>query len=93
MGFPFEHGLQALLITMRLADMLDVDEETASQIYYVSLLMYSGCTTDAETNVELFPGGMTKNVTAHQFGSSTEVLPGLVRAVSTPGSPPLQRAW
>lgn len=92
MGFPFEHGLQAMLITMRLADMLDIDSETASQTYYVSLLMYSGCTTDAQTNVELFPGGMTKNVSPVQFGSSIQVLPGLLRAVSPPDNPPLQRA-
>jgi HD domain len=93
MGFPFEHGLHATLITMRLVELLDVDPETASQTYYVSLLMYSGCTTDAETSIQIFKGGLTDNVTPLQFGSSIGVLPGLMRAVSSSDSPPLRRVY
>ena len=93
MGFPFEHGLHASLLTMRLVDLLDVDSETASQTYYVSLLMYSGCTTDAATSVRIFRGGRTENVTPVQFGSSIEALPGLMRAVASPDSPPLRRVY
>ena len=92
MGFPFEHGLHATLMTMRLADLLGVDSETASQTYYASLLMYSGCTTDAEVAIQIFGGGMTKNVTHRQFGSATETLKGVVRALPSPDSSPLRRA-
>jgi hypothetical protein len=59
----------------------------------VSLLMYSGCTTEAEISTEIFKGGLTKNITHAQFGSSVEVLPNIMRAVTTPGSPPLRRAY
>jgi HD-GYP domain-containing protein (c-di-GMP phosphodiesterase class II) len=93
MGFPFEHGLHATLMAMRLADKLDVDPETATQTYYVSLLMYSGCTTDAEIRNRIFRGGMTQNVTPVQFGSPLEVLPGLMRGLASPGSPLPQRAY
>lgn len=33
MWFPFEHGLKATSIAMRLCDALGVDHETASQTY------------------------------------------------------------
>ena len=93
MGFPFEHGLHATLITMRLADLLGVDSQTASQTYYVSLLMYSGCTTDAHVSTKIFKSGLTANVTPVQFGSPTEAIPKLMRAVTSPDSPPLRRVY
>ena len=46
MGFPFEHGLHATLVTCRLADLLAVDPRTRAEAFYVSLLMYSDGTTD-----------------------------------------------
>ena len=51
MGLPFEHGLEATLISMRLGDLLDVDSETTTDTFYVSLLIYVGCTTDAEKSL------------------------------------------
>jgi len=81
MGFPFEHGRHATLMAMRLADKLDVDPKTATQT--LSLLMNSGCTTDAEIRNRIFRGGMTQNVTPVQFGSPLEVLPGLMRGLAT----------
>jgi hypothetical protein len=58
MGLPFEHGLHSTLVAMRIADRLGVDPETASQTYYACLLMYAGCTADAEIAAELFQGSM-----------------------------------
>lgn len=93
MGFPFEHGLQATLMTMRLAELLNVDSETASHTYYLSLLMYSGCTTDVEEHSRIFVGGATANLMPVQFGSRTQSLGGVARAVSSPDSRPLRRAY
>ncbi|TDE00590.1 HD domain-containing phosphohydrolase [Jiangella asiatica] len=93
MAFPFEHGLHATLITMRLTDLLDVDAETASHTYYLSLLMYAGCTTDVEEHSRIFVGGATANLMPVQFGSRTQSLGGVVRAVSSPDGPPLRRAY
>lgn len=87
MGFPFEHGLHGTLMAMKLADLLDVDTETASQTYYACLLMYSGCTTDVDISSRLFVGGMTKNLTPAQFGSAPQAITGVVRALQTPGAP------
>jgi hypothetical protein len=60
-------------MAMRLADLLDVDPETASQTYYTSLLMYSGCTTDLEVASRIFAGSRTENVTPVQFGSGARL--------------------
>lgn len=93
MGFPFEHGLHATLMTMRLADLLDLDRETASQTYYVSLLMYSGCTTDTEIGLRIFANSRTRNLTPAQFGSPAEAFAGVIRSLPPPDAPPHVRAY
>ncbi|MGH2655757.1 MAG: HD domain-containing phosphohydrolase [Actinomycetota bacterium] len=93
MGFPFEHGLHGTLMAMRLADHLDVDPETASHTYHASLLMYSGCTTDANIASRIFAGSRTESVTPVQFGSAAEALGGVTRALSPPDHPLHQRAY
>src|SRR5215213_5893235 len=57
MGLPREHGLESTVIGAGLARILGVDDATASQAYYGSLLYYIGCTADAEISAELFPWG------------------------------------
>jgi response regulator RpfG family c-di-GMP phosphodiesterase len=84
MGFPFEHGLSATLTTMRLCDVMGVDTETARVTYYVSLLMYSGCTVDAEQRAEVFGGSLTRQHTHRQHGSQWESLVGIARALPSP---------
>jgi hypothetical protein len=54
LGFELEHGLRFTLVAMRLAGGLGVDAATASQVYYVSLLFYVGCTADSELAAGLF---------------------------------------
>jgi HD-GYP domain-containing protein (c-di-GMP phosphodiesterase class II) len=93
MGFPLVHGLEATLMTMRLADLLDVGSETAAETFYVSLLMYVGCTTDAELSSRIFPGGLTENMTPVEHGSAGNRLRAVVRAVTPPGSSPGWRAY
>lgn len=84
MGFPFEHGLHATLMAMRLCDLLDVDTDTASQTYYASMLMYMGCTTDAQKNAEVFAGSRTDHLTPTTWGSFGERLSGVIRALPPP---------
>jgi len=84
MGFPFEHGLHATLTTMRLCEILDVDEDTVSRTYYACLLMYAGCTVDGVERSQVFGGSMTEHLTHRQFGSAVESLTGVLRALPTP---------
>ena len=93
MGFPLEHGLHGTLMAMRLADLMGVDPETESQTYYASLLMYSGCTTDADIGARIFAGSRTENLTPRQFGSQVESLTGVMRALSSPDEPPQRRVY
>jgi len=93
MGFPFEHGLQATLTTMRLCDALDVDAETESRTFYASLLMYVGCTVDELERSQLFPGSMAEHLTPRQFGSQLEMTLGVSRALQSPGASLPRRSW
>ncbi|MQA92924.1 MAG: hypothetical protein GEU90_22330 [Gemmatimonas sp.] len=77
MGFPFEHGLHATLMAMRLADLANVDADTASQTYYACLLTYSGCTTDAEESTRIFGQSMTEHLTPVEHGSRAQSLAGV----------------
>ncbi len=93
MGFPLEHGLHSALVAMRLCDRLGVDSETASHAYFVCLLLYIGCTVDADIVAAKFPHG---NLVAHfqpvMFGSQRETVAGMMRALADPGAPASIRA-
>lgn len=84
MGFPFEHGLETTLMTMRLADLLGVDTEIATDTSYASLLLHTGCTTDADLSSRIFVGGLTVNMAPVESGSPRVALAGALRAVTPP---------
>ncbi len=87
MGFPFEHGLECALASVRLAERLGVDRATASATYYASLLSHAGCTTDAHVAAEVFGGSLTEHFNPVMYGSGRQVFLGLVRALPEPGRP------
>ena len=93
MGLPREHGLESTIIGARLARSLGVDDDTASQAFYGSLLYYIGCTADAEISAELFPWGtMLENFNPAIYGSPGEVIRGIVRSIPDPEADRLTRA-
>jgi HD-GYP domain-containing protein (c-di-GMP phosphodiesterase class II) len=91
MGFPFQHGLQATLMAMRLCELLEVDDDTATQTYYVCMLIYTGCTTDAEEGSQIFAGEQTANTIPVLFASPLERALGVIRALPPPGANPVVR--
>jgi HD-GYP domain-containing protein (c-di-GMP phosphodiesterase class II) len=92
-GLPFEHGLQSTLVAMRLAERMGVDAAAAKQTYYGCLLVWAGCTTDAEISSALFAdGALLKYFNPVMFGSPAETLAGIMKALADPDSPPLVRA-
>ncbi|HEY7631481.1 MAG TPA: HD domain-containing phosphohydrolase [Thermoleophilaceae bacterium] len=93
MGFPFEHGLHSTLIAARLSERLGVDRATASQTYYACLLSHAGCTTDAHVASAIFRDSLTTHFNPVMYGSSREVLSGLLRAVPEPDRPLPVRAF
>ena len=85
MGFPLEHGLESAVLGSRLAVSLGVDDATASEAYYGSLLYYIGCTADAEISAALFPWGtMLQNFNPAIYGQPGEILRGIVRSIPDP---------
>ncbi len=94
LGMEFEHGLRGTLLAMRLSDSLGADPSTAAQTYYVCLLFYVGCTTDADIAAEIFPDeeAVRTHINPVLFGSPGESMVGLLRALAPPEEPPLQRA-
>ena len=91
-GFPFEHGLHATQIAMRLGERLGIDSQTASETYYACLLSYCGCTADSQIAAEVFGGDLTTSFGPVIFGSQREMLAGIVRALPDPDSPAPARA-
>jgi HD-GYP domain-containing protein (c-di-GMP phosphodiesterase class II) len=85
MGFPFEHGLEATLITMRLCEVLDVDREVESQTYYGSLLMHVGCNVEAAARAHIFAGSFTETAWHRMFGSPFEAVAGTFASIPRPG--------
>lgn len=93
MGFPWEHGLRATLIAMRLCDLLEVDDETTSQTYYATMLCYAGCTTDAHLGSKIFGGSRTESFVPGLFGSTSEQMRGIISALPSPDSSPLVKVF
>jgi HD-GYP domain-containing protein (c-di-GMP phosphodiesterase class II) len=92
-GASLEHGLQSTLVAVRLGERLDVDAETASQTYYACLLLYVGCTADAEIAADVF-GDETaaEHLIPAIFGSRVEMMAAVARAIPTPGTGAMVRA-
>ncbi|MET0565342.1 MAG: HD domain-containing phosphohydrolase [Acidimicrobiia bacterium] len=94
-GFPLEHGLRSSVIAARLCDRLDVDRETTSQAYFLSLLFYVGCNAPADVGWDVFADddSLTTYGTPFRFGSRAEMARGMMRAVAPPTAPAHIRAW
>lgn len=83
MGLPFEQGLRSAVVAMRMAERLGVDEATARQTYFGSLLFYAGCTADAEVQAIMFPeDALIEHWTPVMFGSSREATVGIMTALA-----------
>jgi HD-GYP domain-containing protein (c-di-GMP phosphodiesterase class II) len=93
LGVQLEYGLQSTLAAMRLGERLGVDSETASQIYYACLLFHVGCTVDADVAAETFGDDAALRIHFYpvMFGSRSEMMAGVLRALASPGSPALLR--
>jgi HD-GYP domain-containing protein (c-di-GMP phosphodiesterase class II) len=53
-GQPMEHVLRQCLISLRLAERLDLDEQQRADVYYTSLLINVGCHSDAHEQAKWF---------------------------------------
>jgi hypothetical protein len=72
-----EHKLRTCLLAVRLGELLGLDEDQLSDVYYVALLRWIGCTAHARA-------------ATFDFGRPLDVLTDIVR-FSGAGSPPMRR--
>lgn len=93
MGFPFEHGFHATLMAGRLADVMEVDQETKRYAYYSCLLDYVGCTTDAYEGTRIFAGAQTESFIPYLWGSGFDRARGAIRAMPPPDANALVRFY
>ncbi|MCF6733831.1 HD domain-containing phosphohydrolase [Blastococcus sp. KM273129] len=93
-GQPMEHALRTCRLATSLARELGLDPGTTSDVYYVALLRFLGCTADAPEmahlaggdNLEFFAG-----FAPVYMGSTAEGLRAVVRGAGR-GQPPARRA-
>lgn len=55
-GQPMEHGLRTCWLSLGVSEALGLDAETRSCVYYVALLRFLGCTSDAAETAVLAGG-------------------------------------
>src|SRR5271156_5665542 len=53
-GQPMEHVLRQVLIALRLAELLELDEQQRAVVYYTALLVNVGCHSDAHEQAKWF---------------------------------------
>ncbi|WP_402463853.1 HD domain-containing phosphohydrolase [Isoptericola aurantiacus] len=86
LGFPWAHGLEATAAAMRLSDLADADPATRKQAYFLSLLLFAGCTADASEKAALF-GGPTEPIIGVIWGGTLEQMRVVLRALPEPDAP------
>lgn len=85
-GQPVEHGLRTCLVAMRIADALDLDVDARSEVFYVALLRFLGCTADSHQAAEMFGDddvGFLSTMAPVTMGSSRDEISGLISAANS----------
>lgn len=93
MGQPLGWGLRACLLATHVAEMLELTQREREDTYYLALLHYIGCTTDAHLFAELFGDDrrmMQRFALAHMGDLQHPAVPSL-RPSQTPVSPEVFR--
>lgn len=91
MGFPLEHGLQATLMATELCEVLGVDDDVSNRVYYGSMLMYSGCNSEAALGGQILSGERSETLIPHLFGSRYERVTSLIRSIPPPEATRIER--
>jgi HD-GYP domain-containing protein (c-di-GMP phosphodiesterase class II)/DNA-binding CsgD family transcriptional regulator len=93
MGQPLEQALRTCLIAIELADRVGLTKDEISEVFYVALLRFLGCTADAHEVAEIFGGDdlTERRESAPHIGGSPSELGRFILRVGH-GHGPLRRA-
>jgi len=92
-GQPMEHALRTCHIAMGLARSIGLSVQDLFDTYYVSLLRFLGCTSEASADAALNGGdelALYKGLAPSLMGSPSEVIGWMLRHLAE-GQPPLTR--
>ena len=92
LGQPMEHVLRQCLLALRLAERLSLDEEQRAVVYYVSLLAWVGCHSDAHEQAKWFGDDITLKADLYADDVVGLQLAAYVLRHVGAGSSPLRRA-
>jgi HD-GYP domain-containing protein (c-di-GMP phosphodiesterase class II) len=83
MGMPFEHGLRAAVVAVRVGELVGASDDECSDAMYLALLRYAGCTADSDVAADVFGDEVQVRGELYgvDWGAPREVLPRLARAV------------
>jgi HD-GYP domain-containing protein (c-di-GMP phosphodiesterase class II) len=91
LGQPMEHVLRQCLLALRLAERLGLDEEQRAVVYYVSLLAWVGCHSDAHEQAKWFGDDIALKADLYTDDATGIQLAAFVLRNVGAGSPPLRR--
>jgi HD-GYP domain-containing protein (c-di-GMP phosphodiesterase class II) len=90
LGFsqPMEHVLRQCLIALRVAELIGLDDEARSAVYYSALLVNVGCHSDAHEQAKWFGDDIALKATKFDYEprSAREAV-GMARMLGAGGSP------
>ena len=91
-GQPMEHVLRQCLIALRLAELIELDEETRAAVYYTALLVNVGCHSDAHEQAKWFGDDIALKADkyAEHDLRSLRAMAAAMRRIGS-GNPPLHR--
>ncbi len=86
-----EHVLRQCLIALRLAERLEVDEQTRAVVYYTGLLVNVGCHSDAHEQAKWFGDDIALKAGKYDHEpKSVRAIASAMRRIGS-GNPPLHR--
>src|SRR5579884_3077061 len=94
MGQPMEQALRTCLLSMRLGERIGLRPSELSEVYYVALLRFLGCTADAHETAAIVGGdelAFRASIAPAFGGSSFEIVSRVVPRLGR-GQGPLRRA-
>ncbi len=93
MGQPMEHALRTCTLAIRLGEAAGLDRPALRTTYYLALLRYVGCTSDAHEAADFFGNEIAARATfALVDAGSPRELAGWLRRHAGAGAPPPKRA-
>jgi HD-GYP domain-containing protein (c-di-GMP phosphodiesterase class II) len=90
-GQPMEHVLRACLISLRIADVLDLADPEREVVYYAGLLVNVGCHTDAHEQAKWFGDDIAMKSQKYDYPPRSVRGGAAVFRLIGRGNPPLHR--